>query len=222
MVVTRDNSLHGSLSRGGVQSATNLKFGGGGFSFETFQVPLKPKSDPLESERQKIQKITSSFQIFFSSLFMIKMMRISLLTVIVSLTVNLCIVQALSPIVWRYQPQDRSSRLFYTENSDPHGSLPHYLQHIPQPPKYAPSMNILDAAIHASNEEMLIHQHDLDHSNYHHMQTPQPQQQGRHEHYEREWRESDLGMFILYDNSLTKSEREIKAYMDYMMRSSSS
>ena len=154
---------------------------------------------------------------------MIKMMRISLPTVIVSLTVNLCIVQSLSPRLWRHQPQDRSSRLFYTENSDPHGSLPHYLQHIPQPPKYAPSMNILDAAIHEANKEMLIHQHDLDHSNSRHIQTPQPQQQQeRHEHDEREWRESDLGMFILYDNSLSKSEREIKAYMDYMMRSSSS
>ena len=90
------------------------------------------------------------------------------------------------------------------------------------PPKFAPSIQILNAAISSSSsssigsplvdeeeeEEELSWNYNVNYSNI--------QQQQQHE--KREWQENDTGMFILYDDSsLSKSEREIKAYMDQIM-----
>eukprot|EP00980_Cylindrotheca_fusiformis_P007558 scaffold1567_cov102-Cylindrotheca_fusiformis.AAC.9 len=87
--------------------------------------------------------------------------------------------------------QDSSSPMFYTDQAALN-NLPHFIQHIPHPPRFAPPMHLLLKLEENTNAETKS---------------------------KFEWEEVSRGEFMpLGDASLSKSERQIQAYMNYMIR----
>jgi hypothetical protein len=116
-------------------------------------------------------------------------------TVITPLLIALSLADAFVPQI--HLSDFRCSQIFFTDDiatEAPH-HLPHYIQLLPQPPRFAPPIHLLKEAVPES------------------LTTLGAAQEAQ---YNGEWEEVN-GKFMPLDASMTRSEREVQAYMNQMM-----